>query len=111
MNLTKKAKNKFDSYYEIGHDGYNKYRNPTGNDFLWIYLDNKIKYHPITSHFDVHPRIWPDSSLYNNYRGRFDANRKLVSIVNPFEGKEIPNIIISKLYDTFGNDIEIAEFD
>jgi len=109
IRVYKTAKKKFDSYYEIGHDGYNKYHNPTGNDFLWIYLDNKIKYHPITSRFDVHTRIWPDSSLYN-YGGRFDANRKLVSIVNPFEGREIPNIIISKLYDTFGNDIEIAEF-
>jgi len=58
-----------------------------------------------------HYTLWGDIMEDTDYRGRFDIKRKLVSVINPFEGRPIPNIILRRLYEEFGNDIKIVEFE
>lgn len=101
MNWYKKAK-QFGSYWEIGHI-------PDQETYLWTYIDNKIKTVPLSHFCDTHLDVWPNITD-NTYRGRFEKETKFLSIINPFKNRPIPNVVLSQLYDTFGNDIKIMEF-
>jgi hypothetical protein len=99
INWYKKAqKNNFDSYYDIGHNN---------NFVLWAFIDGRLIIHP--KEFGDHTK-WKNLHWYD-YRGRFDPETKKCSIVNPHEFKDVPDVIIDSLYEKFGHDIEIVEFD
>jgi len=100
MNWYKKAQK---SYLDIG-------RYLETNCALWAWIDGKFLIHNNcdTDHF----KIWPDLED-NDYRGRFEIDengQKNVSVVNPFQGRDLPNKLYSLLYDEFGDDIRILEF-
>jgi len=101
MSWYKKAKKEFENYWEIGHN--------QNNMILWVYRNGKLLTHPAIKGDTAHLDVWPDITD-DNYRGRFDINNKYTSLFNPYEGRPIPNSILGLLYDKFGNDIEIMEF-
>lgn len=77
--------------------------------YVWAYINGKIQ-----SEVSLPGEIPLDHSIWelndNDYYGRCDPYKNVVSIHNPFEGRPIPEPILRGLYDEFGNDIRIVEF-
>lgn len=100
MNWYKRSSD-FTGYYDIGH-----HKSPY---YLWVFINGILEDFYSETGEDDHTKIWPHMQS-SHYRGRFDAKTKKVSVVNPFAGRNIPNHLIKKLYDKFGDDIKIVEF-
>jgi len=96
-----KPTDKHESYFSIGH---------TEDDdiSLWAFIDGKLE---VKSRLEApdHVRGW-NTMEWDHFRGRFDPKTKKLSVVNPFEGRRIPNVLLKKLYDEFGVDIQIYEY-
>lgn len=90
------------SYYEIGH----KVGRPAT---LWVYHDNQIKTMKVKdAEATTHEEIWPDIEDSVMWAGRYDPIKKTVSVAklwNPILPP--PDILIRRLYDTFGGDVKI----
>lgn len=108
MNWFKKiAKN----YGEIGHSGVGSGNNnllwmcnPDGSNFVteegWA-----ISGHGEMVDWDM------EKVIDNKFRGRFDPDTKEVSIATPSNWYyRIPKNIINKLYESFGDDIQILVY-
>jgi len=98
--IASSGKKMFKDYLDIGHG--------EGEVALWTIIGGKLEVSWDEKERD-HVKKWKNMQG-NDYRGRFESATKKLSIVNPFEGRNIPNIILRKLYDRFGNDIIISEF-
>jgi len=107
MNWYKKAK-QYKNYLDIGHF-YDLSRQQVD---LWAFIDGDLKVHENMEAGDNHYEIWDKKIGPDDYFGRFDHKLKTVSIAVPMEnqGRPIPNVILRELYDYFGSDIQIAEF-
>ena len=77
--------------------------------YIWAYTNGQLQ-----SEVSLPGEIPLDHSIWdlndNDYYGRFDPSKNVVSIRNPFEGREIPSKILKGLYDEFGNNIRVVEF-
>ena len=105
MSWYKKAKKEYTDYQEIAH-GHDKIY------YVWVIIDGKFKMEPNWKDgvaFD-HYGLFGSSVSEDDYKGRFNSETKEVSIVNPKEGRPIPNFILKILYDNLGDDIKVYEF-
>jgi len=96
MSWYKKAQ--FTDYLEIAH-GEEDY-------FLWVFINGFLEVE--SKEKGDHITIWPHMQS-SHYRGRFDPKNKIVTIINPLAGRPIPNHLVRKLYDRFG-DVKMVEF-
>lgn len=108
MNWFKKISQIF--YDEIGHSGTKE----NNNSLLWI-CDRDGNNFKVENASDIDSHLemvgWVDEDMDNKFRGRFEPNTKKVSIATPHDWYyNIPKNIINKLYESFGNDIEIIVF-
>jgi hypothetical protein len=104
MNWYKKAQ-KHMEYQDIAHV-YDKIY------YIWVIMNGRLYVEPTWEEGTPadHYELWGGDMEDSDYRGRFDPHSKKLSIVNPKEGRPIPNVILRMLYDKFGNDIKIYEF-
>ena len=57
-------------YTDIGHMRSDDFDNLDQSEFLWIWLDGRVKYeeHPVSSQI-VHGQIWPAETLARTWSG------------------------------------------
>jgi hypothetical protein len=103
MNWYKKAI----TYMDIGHSRDKIY-------YLWSFHGGELIVKPnMMDNKEVdHNDFWENNQMEStDYRGRFDPERKIVSVLNPFPLHHVPEYITEKLKDEFGYDIKIMEFE
>ena len=93
-------------YQEIGHDP------EEGKIDLWAFMDGKLHVYYDIERGDDHYEVWGGKLEDTDYFGRFEHTSKICSVAVPsvYEGRPIPSIILSALYDEFGSDIKIYEW-
>jgi hypothetical protein len=102
MNWYKTALLSDNSYFSIGHV-------PDKETYIWAYRKFRLFAYLIKNGNDIHPEIWPDMKD-TDYRGGFEKETKLCSVINPFRGQPIDRFLIEELKEKFGSDIKIVEF-
>ena len=97
-------------YQDIGHEWDEYEENPVS---LWAFVDGKLRVKKNIKPGENHTAIWGSEIEDTDYFGRIEHNTKKCSVVIPtmYVGRRIPNVILRALYDYFGNDIKIYEFD
>jgi len=96
-----KKLNDFLDYYDVAH------KVEDGN-MIWVFKYGDLQVHSVIEGSD-HVILCPSMNS-NDYRGRYDKRKNIISIVNPRECRKIPNCIANKLYGKFGHTAEIYEF-
>jgi len=97
------------SYLDIGHGQLGG----MDQNQLWIIDNGQIDIRPAITEDDermTHDDYWAEDQLSNSYTGRFEPDTKRVSVISPKQGN-IPSYIMRILYDTFGSDIKIMQYD
>ena len=99
-------------YSQIGH------RLPWQKDFndcaeyLWIFLNGQVLYEEDVSGGKVHAQIWGEEAIQNYYSGRYDdcTNRISIGIPDKLQMRNVPNVLIHRLHQTFSPDAQIWSF-
>ena len=88
------------SYFTIGH------KNNKCNNYIWIWNEPRLIIRPVINNDTTHI----NSKMQGEFKGRAEIcdNYKKVSIVN--NGMDVPDDLIMKLKDKFGDDINIHYF-
>ena len=111
MNWYKQAQ---EYYQEIGHfDPATLYfPKEAGQVDIWAFIDGRLHVVKNAMAEDTHMNLWGSEMEDTDYYGRFENKTKRCSIVIPdmYRGREIPNVILKALYNTFGPDIKIIGF-
>jgi hypothetical protein len=107
----------YPGYADIGHETF-----ITGKpfikgckEFIWAFVDGNIEVLPATKMETLnssHGRIWGCKETLLTYRGRVTkckdkASISLVPPIGPAMFRDIPNIVISRLYEKFGPNSKI----
>lgn len=110
-NLRLQRDNSVEHYCSYGH----------GDDFdekgsiIWYWLNGKVNVEKDKGHGELcNVKFASNREDLNeaglcNFGGRFDKERKVVTLYYAFY-KKIPNPLIKQLYKIFGDDIEIKVF-
>ena len=102
MNWYKKAKL---NYFDIGHKS---------SCYLWIFFRGILKADDRChlDHYEIWKNIYEESFRDNVsfFAGRFDSISKNLSVRSLWKSARIPNVLLSKLRDEFGDDVKIHEF-
>jgi len=94
-------------YTDIGHTPYNKDPIPSqGEYYMWVFFNGEILIKKEVTGNDYHEKIFPFMNTnFKLYRGRYDADRKILTIARPIEGpfseREVPKFLIAKLKRKF----------
>jgi hypothetical protein len=102
-------------YTLIGHDQL-KGLTVDHEEFLWVWKDGGLDVRKqigkmIGNEKAIHNRVWK-FVVDSYYRGRAEKHKDLnsiISVIIPWEKRfrEVPNSLISQLYDRFGSNSEI----
>ena len=79
------------TYLQVAHDGRGEYAS-------WRWENGEVRYEKNSPHVGLNN---------SNYTGRFCYETKNLSIGTADRTKQVPNSLIKKLYETFGDDIKI----
>ena len=98
------------SYTDIGHEG----DGIIDNNYIWVFYDGDILSVKETWETPTHSEIFPNLQLGELYTGRFEEKTDRLSILKPnkgpFQYKEVPEKILSKLYQKFPSVKQIHTF-
>lgn len=91
------------SYIDIGHGMH------CFHSVLWTAAVRKIETHSAAS--GTHESVW-GRSVENHWRGRYDKEEKLLSIIPPVKSKSkmTPSWLLYALEDEFGSDVQPVEY-
>lgn len=96
-----------ESYFDIGFSDTSKSK-------LWIWMGDYLSVADLKDKQDTHGifSFIEGDNLSSFYRGRFELDKKIVSLVKPVGIKsflDIPDALLNSLYEKFGYDLKIIE--
>lgn len=101
-------------YYDIGHTPnlWGQYQ----DNYLWVWYNGSIQVKPESNESATHSFAFPDVHSWDRvYSGRYEGETGRLSIMKPFVGaahfRDVPLLIIQKLYQTFPDITDIKVFD
>lgn len=97
------------SWLHVGHGYGDVDRKQKPHYYIWVFADRKIEVKgPFReSYIDntnlAHSNLWSEGGYEDTYRGRYDANQKIISVTKPyaFRFREVPESLVDLLEKKF----------